>query len=75
MTRNHALELLATAGPRGYTEAALTANGFTTDALADLVRTGLASVTFERMSIGEKIIELVRVKITGAGREAIRKQR
>jgi hypothetical protein len=43
--------------------------------LADLVRTGLASVTFERMSIGEKIIELIRVKNTGAGREAIRKQR
>jgi hypothetical protein len=75
MTRNRALELLATAGPRGYTEAALTASGFTTDALADLVRTGLASVTLERLSVRERIIEVVRVKITGAGRQAIRKQR
>jgi hypothetical protein len=60
---------------RGYTEAALTASGFTTDALADLVRTGLASVTLERLSVRERIIEVVRVKITGAGRQAIRKQR
>jgi hypothetical protein len=53
------------------TEAALSALGCSIDTLADLVRTGLASMTLEHMLAGDKTIEVVRVKITEAGRLAI----
>jgi hypothetical protein len=64
--QRHVLELLAAAGERGITEAAL--SGCRLDTLANVVRTGLASVTLENMLASDKTIEGVRVKITEAGR-------
>ena len=66
--QRHALELLAAAGSRGITEAALIAHGCRVDTLAELLRTGLASMTLESMLAGDKTIEVVRIKITEAGR-------
>jgi hypothetical protein len=39
--------------------------------LADLVRAGLASVMSERMRAGGRVVLVVRVRITDAGRRAL----
>jgi hypothetical protein len=70
-TRCGALELLA-ASPRGCTEAIMRAHGFTVDMLAKIVLAGLATVTTERVVAGRKTIEVTRVRITAAGRQALR---
>jgi hypothetical protein len=69
--RRRALELLASS-PHGATEKLLVvAHGFDSDMVANLVRTGLATEEREVMKAGGKPIEVVRIKITEAGREAI----
>jgi hypothetical protein len=69
-TRQRALELLA-ALRDGCTEAIMIAHGFTVDVLAGIVRAGLAMANVERMVAGEKRIEVIRVRITEAGRRAL----
>jgi hypothetical protein len=71
LEQRHVLELLAAAGQQGITEAALSALGCRVDSLANVVRTGLASVTLESMLASDKAIEVVRLKITDAGRTAL----
>jgi hypothetical protein len=68
--RNRALRLLA-AAPNGATEAIMLAHGFTTDLLVDLVHEGLATATPETVHAGKRPIEVVRVRITDAGRLAL----
>jgi hypothetical protein len=65
--QRHVLELLAAAGQRGITEAALSALGCRVETLSNVVRTGLASATMESMLASDKTIEIVRVTITEAG--------
>ena len=65
--RRRALELLA-ASPDGYTEALMLAHGFL---LLDLCIASLAIATPERMVAGGRPVEVVRMKITEAGRQAI----
>jgi len=68
--RRRALELLA--GSRdGATEAIMLAHGFTVALMVELVRTG-SSATAERMLAGGRIIEIATVRITEAGRRALR---
>jgi hypothetical protein len=71
---NHgrALELLA-ASPDGCTEAILRARGFSTAQILDLVRAGLATAHSQRVIVGGggRRIEVARVRITEAGRQAI----
>ena len=68
-------ELLATS-PHGATEALLVrAHGFNGDMIANLVRAGLAIAQRETMKAGAKPIEVVRVRITDAGREALKESR
>ena len=47
------------------------AHGFTLAMLVSLVRDGLADVQAETVSEGSSTIEIVRIRITGAGRRAI----
>src|SRR5262249_10673078 len=68
--RRRALELLA-ASPDGYTEALMLAHGFPVPLLVDLCIAGLAIATPERMVAGGRPVEVVRMKITEAGRQAI----
>jgi hypothetical protein len=69
------LELLATS-PHGATEALLVrAHGFSSDMIAGLVRAGLATAQRETMKAGAKPVEVVRVRITDAGREALKESR
>jgi len=67
--RRRALELLS-ASPDGCSEALMLANGFPVEMLVELIRTGLASVEVERMMADGKQIEVARVRITEAGRQA-----
>jgi hypothetical protein len=66
-TRGRALELLA-ASRDGATEAILVAHGFTVGQMVELVHAGLATATSERVVAGERKVELVRVRVTEAGR-------
>ena len=67
-----ALELLAS-DPQGATEELLVlAHGFDSDMIAGLVHSGLARR--ENMKAGSRAIEVVRIRITGAGRKALAAQ-
>src|SRR5262249_62379952 len=69
--RRPALELLASS-PDSCTEALMLANGFPVETLVELIRGGLASAEAERMIAGGKQIEVARLRITEAGRQALR---
>jgi len=70
--RRRALELLA--GSRyGYTKAILRAHGFSMDMMVELVKAGLATTKRERMVAGGRQTDVVRVRITDAGRQALSK--
>ncbi len=67
--RRRALELLA--GSRyGYTKAILRAHGFSIDMMVELVKAGLATTKRERMVADGRQTDVVRVRITEAGRQA-----
>ncbi len=69
--RRLALELLASS-PHGATEKLLVvAHGFDSDLIAGLIRAGLAAEEREVMKAGGKTIEVIRVRITAAGRKMI----
>jgi hypothetical protein len=72
--RRQALELLE-ASIDGCTEAIMLAYGFKTEFLAALVDAGLATASIERMVAGGRRIEVTRMRITGAGRQALTKLR
>jgi hypothetical protein len=70
-TRRRALELLA-GRPSGVTKKLLVvAHGFEGDMIAGLVRTGLATAERETTSVGGKTTEVVRIRITDAGRRVL----
>jgi hypothetical protein len=68
--RRRALAILAE-NPDGCTRAIMLARGFSLALLNRLVRAGLATSHLERDERGDKMIEIVRVKITEAGRRAL----
>ena len=69
-SRRRALELLA-ASPAGCTEAIMLAHGFTVELMLDLCIAELAIATPERMVTGGRTVEIVRMKITEAGRQVL----
>jgi hypothetical protein len=70
--QRRALTVLARS-PAGCTEAIMLAHGFTAALLNDLIRAGLASAHADRMMAGKRRIDIVRLKITDAGRKALGK--
>jgi hypothetical protein len=68
--RRRALELLA-ASRDGVSEAIMIAHGFTVAQMVELVRSGLASATPERVVAGKRAMQITRVRITEAGRRAL----
>jgi hypothetical protein len=66
------IAMLADAGPRGITETALLANGFTAQLLAELERDGLITASIDKVRAGGKTIEVKRFRITDIGTKAIR---
>ena len=69
-TRRRALELLD-ASREGCTEAVMLAHGFTVDMLSELVTARLATAQTERMVVGGRRVEVIRFRITEAGRQAL----
>src|SRR6476620_3263342 len=69
-TRRRALELLE-ASIDGCTQAIMLAYGFKTELLVELVNAGLATASIERMVAGGRRIAVTRMRITGAGRQAL----
>jgi hypothetical protein len=47
------------------------AHGFDSDMIAGLVYSGLAMARRENMKAGSRAINVVRIRITGAGRDAL----
>jgi hypothetical protein len=68
--RGRAIELLADA-PDGCSEAIMLAHGFTVDMLIELVSARLATAQTERMVVGGRRVEVIRFRITEAGRQAL----
>jgi hypothetical protein len=69
--QHRALALLADT-PRGCLETVLIdVEGFTVDALAELVRVDYVSLAPETVRAGGRKIEVARLRITDAGRRAI----
>ena len=68
--RRRALAVLAE-NPDGCSRAIMLARGFPLSLLNRLVRAGLATSHLEREERDDKVIEIVRVKITEAGRRAL----
>jgi phage terminase small subunit len=71
LTQLGALSMLTTAGRDGATQPLLSAHGFSAAMIARLVNRGLATVTQEKVRAGEKVIEVGKVRITDAGRDAL----
>jgi hypothetical protein len=69
--RRRALELLA-ASRLGCSKAILRAHGFSIDMMAELVKAGLATKR-ERMAAGDRQTDVVRMRITDAGQQALAK--
>jgi hypothetical protein len=68
--QRRALELLASCRD-GCTETIMRAHGFTVEQMAELVRSGLATATAQRVHAGAYIIDVVTLRITDAGRQAL----
>jgi hypothetical protein len=68
--RRRALELLASSRD-GCTEAIMLAHGFTIKQMVELVHAGLATAHSQRVIVGRRTVEVARVKITEAGRQAL----
>jgi hypothetical protein len=68
--RRRALELLASCRD-GCTEAIMLAHGFTIAQMVQLVSAGRATVHIDRIVDGGRTLEVARVKVTDAGRQAL----
>jgi hypothetical protein len=68
--QRQALATLATSG-HGATQPFLVAHGFGGAMITGLVNCGLSIMTLEKIRAGGKMIEVVKVRITAAGREAL----
>jgi hypothetical protein len=70
--QRRALAMVADARRNGVPAAIMLANGFKTKMLASLDREGLSTAMIaERVKDGGKILEVVRLRITAAGRRSL----
>jgi hypothetical protein len=71
--QRRALELLASCPQEGCAEAVMIANGITIAQMVELVRTGLATATSQRVRAGRETMEVATLRITDAGRRVLTK--
>jgi hypothetical protein len=71
--RRRALELLAGSPHEGCAEAVMLAHGFTVEQMVELVRSGLATATPQRVKAGRERMEVGTLRITDVGRQALAK--
>jgi hypothetical protein len=70
LEQRRALAMLATSG-HGATQPLLVAHGFGGAMITGLVNRGLSIMTLEKIRAGGRMIEVVKVRITAAGREVL----
>jgi hypothetical protein len=70
VTCHRALRLVAE-NPEGCTVPAMLAHGFSIELINQLIRAGLVTARTKRVIRGERSIEIVQMKITDAGRQAV----
>jgi hypothetical protein len=72
LSRNHVRALRVLAGsPPGCTEAVMLAHGFTSELLNELIMRGMASASAGQMMVAGRVMQVIRLRITAAGRKAI----
>jgi hypothetical protein len=69
--QRRALAVLASSRPGVNAALLVYGHGFKRGVLGGLVRRGLAAVEHEAVMGGDKVVEVVRIRITAAGRKAI----
>jgi hypothetical protein len=69
--QRRALQMLATSGPSGLTDAIMFAHGFSIALLDGIAQAGLVVVVTGTVRAGAQIISVLRLRITPAGRNAI----
>jgi hypothetical protein len=69
--QRRALKLLAASRHGAKEDLLVRGHGFSRGVLASLVRRGLATAECETMMAGAKPVEVVRIRITDAGRRAL----
>lgn len=72
--QRRALEMLGRSKRSGCTLSLLGAHGFTVVMLSELVRDGLAAAQTETIKAPGRTVEIVRMRITGAGERAIKSE-
>jgi hypothetical protein len=73
--QRRALAMLARAGLDGASQASLMAHGFCVSMIAGLVKRALATLTREKVRAGGRLIDVGKVRITVAGRDALAAER
>jgi hypothetical protein len=73
--QRRALAMLTHAGLNGVSQAFLMAHGFCVSMIAGLVKRGLATVTREKVRAGSRLVDVGKVRITAAGRDALATER
>jgi hypothetical protein len=68
---HRALQILLHASTRGATEATLRGHGCRLQILVDLIRDGLAFDVTESVLAGDHLVDVVRLRITEVGQEAL----
>lgn len=66
-----ALDMIASDGHNGVTQSLLTMYGVHPSMVAELVGRGLASMTQDKVRVGSGLVEVVTVRITETGRDAL----
>jgi hypothetical protein len=73
--RHRALELLASAGAEGCTEAVMLANGIDVDTMVQIIVGGLATATPRRVGAGREVLEVTTLRITDVASARSRQRR
>jgi hypothetical protein len=73
--QRRALAILTSAGLNGAAQTSLMAHGFCVSMIAGLINRGLATLTRERVRAGSRLVDVGKMRITAAGRDALAAER
>jgi hypothetical protein len=73
--QRRALAMLTSADLIGASQALLMAHGFCVSMIAGLVKHGLATLKHEKIRAGSRLVDVGKVRITAAGRDALAAER
>ena len=69
--QRRALAMLTHAGLNGASQASLMAHGFCISMIVGLAKRGFATLTREKIRAGGRLVDVGKVRITAAGRDAL----